>query len=523
MKYFLLIIIVFVVFIGNAQNYSGSFNFRKQLYFVKSECLASGEFRITLAESEANKVDFTIKPLKYDLFKTAFNTKMLTLLGSGAPAIATDEESTSKSIFYNIVVESLKESMSDAPISGKLTIASSVNLYKDPNKCGQKAESNQVLIKDVEIEFNEGYIETIKVVGEVNINGSKRDILFENIIGIGFSTRKNFKKLDQMGLFANSSVDKYHIMAGELLNYNYKVRPMTRDFSPGNQLVTSFGGESFDLHKDETSKLFEAIVYSDFLGIDKDKPNGLIQIEVAKRINLKSSRIENGIFLSWLTKGSGWLQYIKPAVTISKIEENNRFLLPTKSDSIVKSSAGADSLVIGNIVSPIKILEYQNLSLGLDLNILFEENSNLKYHFYLNGGFRFGRTAIRDSLRTLNAQGKIASSGFVNEYNINYFTFYPEAILQFLPEERFSILISDRLQYFLPAFGLPTLKTLDKSLGYDPKPAKWINSIEIMAFVKTGQNGKIFARWRFTSQLDNIQQNYNQVQVGYSFYILKKN
>jgi hypothetical protein len=426
-----------------------------------------------------------------------------------------------KSLFYSIVAENLKESLSDAPISGKLKISLQTKLYKGNFKKEFKEEPNPVIIKDIEIEFYEGCIETIKVIGEIQDSISKRDVRFENKFGIGFSTRRNYGRLQKIALLDAKFGSDYFIKLGDLLDYDYKVRPMTRDFSPANQVIISYGGQNIDLHKEETSKLFEAIVFSDFLGFDKDKPNGLIQIEVAKRINLNSLRHQTGTKLSY--QGAGWFQFVRPTITISKIEENNRFLQPQTHDFTFKTTSGTDSLKQGIVTSPIQILYHQNLLLGLDLNILFHENSGLKYHFYLNGGFRFGRTAIRDSSRTLNAQNQIEKTGLVNEFGINYFTFFPEVILQFLPEERFSVLVSDRLQYFLPAFGEPELKTVNKDLKFDKKTSKWINSIEVLVSVKTGQNGKLFARWRFNNQLGNIRQNFNQVQLGYSFYILKKN
>jgi hypothetical protein len=330
--------------------------------------------------------------------------------------------------------------------------------------------------------------------------------------------------LKHIALFEANSNKEYFILAGELLNYDYDVKPMTRDFSPANQVIKSFGGQTVELRKEESSKLLEAIIYSDFLGISNDKPNGLIQTEVSKRININTYRSQGSSkkFFNFFTRGVGWVQYVKPSVTISKIEENNRYLFPISNDSKVKTKTGGDSLITSSFTSPINVLQYQNLSLGIDLNLLIFESPTLKFYFYANGGFRFGRTSVRDSLRTLNVAGEIVTTGMIDEYIINNFTFYPEVILQFLPEERFSLTICDRIQYFLPSFSNPGLQTIDKNMEMQSTTQKVINSIEVMANVKTGTNGKIFARWRFNSQWGNLNQNFSQVQVGYSFYLLKK-
>lgn len=393
-----------------------------------------------------------------------------------------------------------------------------------------KIESEKLTVKDVEIEFSEGFIETIKIIGEIKINGDKREMLFENKYGIGFSTRRNFKDLSKIVLYDSKSDNNQFIYLNELLDYDYTVRPMTRDFSPANQVISTLGNQSVVLRKEESSKILEAAVFSDFLGFDKDKPNGLIQTEVSKRVNLISYRYQLG---NKAIKGVGFFQYVRVAGMLSKIEENNRYLQTVSQDSIIKSSTKTDSLLIPrNYANPLNILQYQNLSLGLDLNLFFLDWPDGKLHFYINGGFRFGRTSIRDSLRSLTTgtQSLVAKTNLVNEYTINHFTFFPEFLLQLLPEERFSILLSYKPQYFSPAFGEPKLQTVNKEFQIGKRPTKWIETFEIMAYVKLGDlapnsdnNGKLFARWRFNHQKGNIYENYHQLQVGYSFYVLKKN
>jgi hypothetical protein len=525
MRYLLTISLLICTAFAYGQNYTGSFTFRTTLYSIKSERQESGAFKISIEESDTNKSDFTLKPLKLKTFNVAFKSKltgMLTIVTTAAENTQLSE--IGKSLFFGIVAESLKESLSDAPLAGKLSIAKSVNIYKGKNKPSSDPIVGTVSINDIEIEFYEGYIETIKVVGSINETGkSPRTGRFENKYGIGFSTRQNYRNLITNALFDSKTKESYYIKAGELLDYDYAVKAMTRDFSPKNQVISSYGGQKIELKKEETSKLFEAVVFSDFLGFDKENANGLLQTKVTKRINLNSTRFKTGKKIEWLAKGYGFFQYIKPSVVISKIEENNRLLLPQTNDSIITTAGGTESLKQGIKVSPLQVYYHQNLSLGLDLNLLFLDNPDLKYHFYLNGGFRFGRTAVQDSIRILNSQNTIETTGLVNEFGINYFTFYPEVVLQFFPEERFSVLISDRIKYFSSAFSDPKLETLDTSLKADEKTSSRINTLELMAYVKIGTNGKLFARWRFNSQVGNIDQNFHQLQLGYSFYFLRNN
>jgi len=525
MKTLFTTIFLFWTITSFSQSYSGNFTFRSTLYTIQSERQESGAFKIIIEENDENKSDFTIKPLKLETFDVAFKSK-LSSISTGTPfssAEITELTSIAKSLFFNIVAESLNESLSDAPVAGVLKISKTVYLYekKDQNqKASSLSGTETIVISDIEIEFYEGYIETIKVNGV----GGGKNYRFENQLGTGFSARSNYSRLNNVRLF-DFKEGKF-ILLGELLDYDYKVKPQTRDFSPGNQVLYSYGGQKVELRKEETSKLIEAIVYSDFIGIDKDKPNGLIQIECAKRLNLNPNRLQAHSRIEWLFTGFGFFQFIRPAVTISKIEQNNRFLHATTNDSIYEKYEGSDTsytLKTQLVSTPIEVSNYQNLSLGLDLNILFLDNPDMKFNFFLNGGFRYGRTAIRDSLRTLNTQNIIENTGLTNEYGVNYFTFYPEAVLQFLPEERFSFSILYRLQYFSSAFTEPVLISYNKEGEFESKTSKLISTFEIMAYVKTGENGKIFGRWRFNGQWTNVNENYQQIQVGYSFYILKKN
>jgi hypothetical protein len=610
--------LIFPSFACLAQKFNDNFVFNDSTYTFNVERKNSGLFDIIIENQNGDKMDFSINPLKLEVFKSKFKNKLLPKMIESTitdSSIQKTEKITkwnkelddrATKLFYQIIAQSLNNE-SNAPIAGTLLINESIyifrgnlikcNIKKDEsnvkfigdsivfkindkeeniiykiyktkedtnnkikedtnNKIKEdtsqikdscsiikikgdyylcKIENNYVktirkilkdkaTIKDVEIEFYEGFIETIKVTTEAKASNGLRIIRFGNIYGIGFSTRNNFKRLSEQHLFDITSANEsaYSINLGELLSYNYEVRPLTRDFSPANQVISTLGKQNIVLKKEENAKLFEAVVFSDFLGLDKENPNGLIQTEISKRVNLNSVRFQTK-HLKWLSKGFGWFRYFKPAINISKIEENNRFLPINYNDTLIKTVNNTDSLIQRTFANPLRILQHQNLSLGLDLNILFLDNPDMKYHFYLNSGFRFGRTAIRDSLRTLNTQKNIVKTGLVNDFGINYFTFYPEIILQFLPEERFSISLSYKPQFFFEAFIQPKIRTFDKELVEEKSQTFLLNSFEIMTYLKLSDNGKLFARFRYNAQSGNTFENYHQLQVGYSFYILKKN
>ena len=111
------------------------------------------------------------------------------------------------------------------------------------------------------------------------------------------------------------------------------------DISPEpTKLNLSNKNDETKLYKEESTKLFEAIVYSDFLGVfDEDNPNGIIQTEVAKKFFINTHRGQitpKGRFFGFLfppiafSEGYGWFEYVNVSAKLSKIEENNKYLSP---------------------------------------------------------------------------------------------------------------------------------------------------------------------------------------------------
>jgi hypothetical protein len=167
-------------------------------------------------------------------------------------------------------------------------------------------------------------------------------------------------------------------------------------------------------------------------------------------------------------------------------------------------------------------MNYRNFSVSTDLNFFVFDNPNLKSTLYIDGGIRFSRTSIRDSIYTYS-NNQIMTDKIVNEYGVSFLELYPQASLQFFTDERFGFTITERPSYLFLAsdqISLNTYKNGTKEL--DGCPKRWVNMIEFLATLKINDNGKLFFRYRFTSSIDNFNDNFYQAQVGYSFNILKK-
>jgi hypothetical protein len=528
---------------GLAQEYRESFRLNDNLvYTANSEKLESGDIKIIIQQLDdaSNNTEFTATKLKLNSFIEIFTYKMKSFYPEMQNFSQLDKdriEQYAKELFFRISIESLLDGEEEAPVIGKLEITEVLTLWQGSNsdeKCAQNNESckntencycdkGEITIEDVEMEVLDGFIETIKVIGKGDGDKTPKTFIFENQYGIGVSTRNNFRKFEKIALFdAVQSDSSYFIMLGDLFVFDYKLRHQAKDYSPKNGIYSSFGGKEIEFRKEESSKLFEFIVFSDFMGIENDNPNGLVQVEFAKKIPINTIRLQtwNCIAKLGIGRGIGYAQYIKPTFLISKIEENNRYLTPNKDNTLETDSLAIKTLNTTLSSSPLDFLSYQRLSLGLDWNLLFLDNPDGKFHAMVDLGFKFGRTLVRDSISVITSEGQIINSGIINDFGVNYFTFYPIGRIQLFPDERFGLTLSTQYQYFIPAFNNPELVTHSKDGVAYSNDKRWIGSQEILCFWKPSSlKGTVFVRWRFNHQIGNFTHNYHQLQTGISFYI----
>ncbi|MBN8682947.1 MAG: hypothetical protein J0L99_09840 [Chitinophagales bacterium] len=395
-------------------------------------------------------------------------------------------------------------------------------------------------VEYVEIEFNEGFIENILVVGNVktlnlerfyNNNDliklimtkdvsnnldelgyfSKR-IKFESKYPFGFSRKSDYESLSKIKITSNgkNDEDRYMLELGDLLSiYLPKHEVGRRDFSPENKVIqyypTTEGKDFVTLYKEETSKIFEARVYSDFVGLDAKAANGLLQTEISKRLNLNTQRpiLNHGNFL----RGFGALAWLEPIITLSKIEQNNRNLL--LSQIVPNDTFGRTR----NYATTLDIRRHESLSVGARMNILSYDIPSIKSTLSGNSTFYYGRTPTQtDTI----------------ESGINTLTFSPEVNCDVRADERWGLSFSYRWNY---------MKTLSRDVVQisdllDPNNQlvkgiknKQYNTAQFQVFFQPTEDnrGRLFFRYRYHWQYGDQNLGFHQAQVGYSFYLLGRN
>lgn len=453
-------------------------------------------------------------------------------------------DSTIKTIFNIDNIDKVYEQFNDR-IS---MLENSYNTYHDSsirnieNKYYNNLRYYIGKIDRIEFQFQEGYIENIKAYITIPSQNNQQ-FIFENNYSIPFTTKANFSKLREYKLYdkthsytvfnknKNALIDNvkryYSIFLGDLFTYDYNIDNYKRDFSPKDQTVTIPNVENKNIvYKDESKDLFEAKLFTDFLGIAKDKPNGLIQIEVDKRIAFMTTKNQKNYTIKQQYRSANWsfLTYIKPGITISKIESKERKLPLNSIKNFINNSVYKQLYT-----TTIDLLNYETFSFNTDLNLFVFDFPDAQMTMYINTGFKFGLTLATDSIHTYDAATNtfnVNTNYSVDEYKINSFQTYAKFIMRFFPDKRYGLSFS-----YLPAYS----KILTKHIAQvrndnqiktisNTKFASAIQTFEMSAYFQPSQNknGKIFFRYKFTSQLKDITTNFSQIQLGYAYNFIKK-
>jgi hypothetical protein len=376
-------------------------------------------------------------------------------------------------------------------------------------------------IKNIEIEFNEGFIENIKVI----VDSEGKILKFENNYPIGFSTKRDYNILQNYNLFAVNQAKVYSIPLNEVIKrYEQKHEVDRRDYSPANQVISldleKESKSSVKLYKETTAKLFELKTFSDFVGFNQSSPNGLIQFEADKRLNLRTQRWPlPGSVRSTINVG----QFITPVVIKSKLEDNNKHLVLNYRDEFTNGQYTPQ-----RFTSTLELKRFENFSVGADLNMISLDFPSTKSTYYFNFGFRYGRVAIRDSLRTV-VNDEVKKTGSVSDYGANTYTISPVKLLwEIKTDERYSFnlgwsmnLLFLRDNSFRQVANIPSFNNEVSVAG---NYRYLYHNVVILTTLKPQpeSTGRLFFRYQYNWQQGYWRTGFHQVQVGYSVYLTKQ-
>lgn len=153
-------------------------------------------------------------------------------------------------------------------------------------------------IASVDVETEDGTIKNIKVhlvaPAESNYEQSPRKYLeFKNVYPISIAGKFDNEKFADQNLhcincYGIKGLNRY-IKLSDLMNIDIILQNYKEDYSPANTTFNlSPTNPIVELKKEKRSKIIEVAAFSDFVGLDAEEPNGLVQIEAKRKINVNT-------------------------------------------------------------------------------------------------------------------------------------------------------------------------------------------------------------------------------------------
>ncbi len=388
-----------------------------------------------------------------------------------------------------VKLEKLKEA------SKKLSDANSGKKDSVENKNSLKVEYARIV-------FEDGTIKQITVKG--THNGQTK--IFSNQFAIGITTRRNIEAFDGINLYQETYVapKSQSITLSDVVDYERLVDLRTNDFSPADVTIDLQPKETQELFKASSTQLFTLNVFSDLVGFNNNNPNGLVQLEFSKRINLWTKRRDNSLMRG---TGIGYFTYMTPNFELAKIEENNRSIK-------VNQHTNSTGLTV-NYLSPLEIHRFSFARTSNEVNMIDLQGPSLSLH--LNTAIGVAVTQLQDTIPD-------NSSELILDEHINSLMLGAQLRAIFNPESKWAFELSSRWTYIDPLIGSSALKLRSVEKEMLRGPNYLINSWEFLLTWNTGNtnsgsSNKLFGRFRFNHEWDYWNNNYSEFQIGYSIFL----
>lgn len=419
-------------------------------------------------------------------------------------------------------VRSYASEGSNASLILKNTVAQLLQIKNDTTYYNLPDDITGVQVHEIDsvaLQFERGFLENVKVYTKHR----EKTYMFENIYAIGFSSKYNFKELSKMKLYERNTSGIFPCLyLGDVISYDETLSSYTRDYSPQDTVVSISPAQvPFSiLQRSKMVDLFDAKIYSDLIGLLNETPNGMIQIEVDKRLNIRTIRKQVGNF----RQNFGWLSYINLWGAFTKIEANNKGL-PIRNLNRVQNG----QIVSPNYVSNLDLLRYETFVLGTDVNGLVYDIPDAKVTGYFDLGIKYSHVPMLDSTRTVDYLGNVTVDAPVNKFDGHLLSLQPKITIEVRTEKR----IHFKLSYWYYHSWLFSNNRFKQVMSYEksdlsnlllePK-ARQIHSVEFYFRTQLSEisQSKLFIRARLHWQSGDANTFFPQLQLGYSYDLFYK-
>lgn len=380
-------------------------------------------------------------------------------------------------------------------------------------------------VRDAQIRFENGQADII-------LTGKYKDetVTFLNRRPISYSTigdvAQDYHAGDHIRLYAMSETFDYcFLYFDEVVRNDFRLKNFTDNYSPADTTVLLKPKEPGRLvYKEKITDILQARIYSDLVGLDGETPNGLVQVEISKKvfINTKVREARQPKPVRWLYNKlcyvkpckpyyayKGFFQSLTPVFTVSKIEQNNKYYIANAGS---QPSSPGDSTVT---VSTIDFYRYANLLTGSQLNIYYRGNKKMHYILYADVAAYVMRTGVDKQIQKIDTSDQFFALS--NQSNVNSLVVSPLILFwDYRPHYNYRISV---FYNFQKVYALS-----DDILQPTGKNARNLQTIGLFAALKFNEdaNGELFFRSRLTTGARPKKDNFFQAQIGYTFKLFSR-
>lgn len=382
------------------------------------------------------------------------------------------------------------------------------------------------VVRQITFKIERGFMEDVHVEVENEYGGTD---WYDNIVPIGFSSIYNYKNIARQKLYIRRNgkefLNTYIYLSDVIGNYDFLEDLLTRDYAPADTAVNRINPNQqpyITLSRERLIRLLDSRIYTDLAGLDETSPNGLVQIELSRRFNFLTNRTQN-----WGKRGDkGILNFVYLYGALTKIEKKLK-RLPLQNALHVQNGI----IATPNYVSNLSLRQYENFSLGMDVNLFLFNWKDGKLFLTFDFGTRYGHTPVEDTIKRLNASGQFYTPDNTerNQFSAHTFSIYPRLKIEFISQRRIGFTLSYQYNttYLFSSNQFKQVVSTQKSdlnTWVTERRARGSHQTDLDVRLLVSQNNDdfLFFRSRFYWQRGDANTFFPQLQLGYNYNIIFK-
>jgi len=234
-------------------------------------------------------------------------------------------------------------------------------------------------------------------------------------------------------------------------------------------------------------------------------------LEASIGVNLRTQRHQSILGFKSMNSYEGFATKADLTGHLTKIEDNNKYLLLSEKDTIALSTTNYQKQFQ---MTAIDLYRYKNTGIDLNLSLYKANYPRIMSNLQINATFGIWRTGVVDSLLVTGNTYIKGTTKFERMITSTAATL--QFAYEFMPEERYNFRVSASKTW---------LKVRNPEIVLTQNLKNQIRTLSFEGFynLNSDNTSRLFFRWKLNSQGGDERINFNQVQLGYLVDVFKTN